>query len=113
MAVNDMTLEERVAFLEQKLARMDSKPENPLNVYKQARNACEDYFEQNKMEGQNFGAFTMCSAAVRDAFKEKHLLTQGRKNLGPATYIRTQQDAEEYVSLFKSFLDVWQSYLKQ
>ena len=33
MAVNDMTLEERVAFLEQELARMDSKPENPLNVY--------------------------------------------------------------------------------
>ena len=108
-----MTLEERVAFLEQDLARRDSKPKRPLNAYKQARAACEDYFEQNKMEGQHYGAFNMCSAAVREAFKEKHVSTLGTKNPGPAAYIRTQQDAEEYISLFKSLLDVWQGYLKQ
>lgn len=108
-----MTLEERVAFLEQELARRDSKPEMPLNAYRQARAACEDYFKQKKLEGQNYSAFTTASAAAREAFKEKHDLIMNRRYLTPAKYIQTEKDAAEYVSLFKSFFDVYQNYIEK
>ena len=108
-----MTLEERVAFLEQELARRDSKPERPRKPYDTARKACEEYFEQKKLSGQNYGGFSMCCSVARAAFKEKHDLVRNHRHLAPAQYIQTEKDAAEYVSLFKSFFDVYQNYIER
>ena len=104
-----MTLEERVAFLEQELARRDSKPERPRKPYDTARKACEEYFEKKKLSGQDYGGFSVCCSAAREAFKDKRGATGRNTNI--AQCIRTEEDAAEYVSLFQSFADAYQNYM--
>lgn len=108
-----MTTEERIAALEAEIASMKSEPrQRSISPYTKASQRCDAYFEQTKIEGQDYGAYMMCAQAARDAFISKRRTTrQGRANIWQ--YLLNQEDEEEYFTLFKTFLNVYQGYLKE
>lgn len=105
-----MTLESRIAMLEREIAELRKRPvaigTNPYNI---ATQNCKTHYEQVRLPGQYYGALMACEGMARNAFKERHDI----HNKMPKQYIKSEEDAAEYVGLFKAFLMVYQEYLQE
>lgn len=103
-------MEARLDALEQEVTLLRQPKPKEENFSRSASKLCDDYFEQVKRKDQMYVARVVCSKAAHEAFKAKHKL-QGVNARRPASYVRSQEDAQEIFELFKKFLEAWQSYV--
>lgn len=54
----------------------------------------------------------LCKNAARDTYCKRHNLT-GKDSRSPSRFITSKEAANEFVTIFKSFLAVYQGYLQK
>lgn len=109
-AIETHKLKTRQAILN--LARLRAKPASsyPGGAYQKVCETSKAYFDLVKSPRQYYCTALLCLEVAFRAFKDAHIV--GGAKFEPEQYVLTEEDSQEVLALFQSFIDMYQEYFR-
>ena len=109
-----MDYAEEIARLKDEIEEMKAKMPRTIytSFYKESQKRIRDYYENVKLEGQDYVISMRCEEAARNIIKYQNNLTDAEARR-PTQYIDNEQKASSYFSITKYLIDTCQSFIRK